>query len=88
MRIIVSKRQVTVDGEDITLTAKEFDLLAHFARNPGQVFNRVQLLDQVWGYNHEGYEHTVNSHINRLRAKIEIRPGQARIHTHRVGRGL
>ena len=76
MRIIVSKRQVTVDGEDITLTAKEFDLLAHFARNPGQVFNRVQLLDQVWGYNHEGYEHTVNSHINRLRAKIEIDPAK------------
>ena len=76
MRITVSKRQVTVDGEDITLTAKEFDLLAHFARNPGQVFNRVQLLDQVWGYNHEGYEHTVNSHINRLRAKIEIDPAK------------
>ncbi len=76
MRIIVSKRQVTVDGEYITLTAKEFDLLAHFARNPGQVFNRVQLLDQVWGYNHEGYEHTVNSHINRLRAKIEIDPAK------------
>jgi two-component system OmpR family response regulator len=76
MRITVSKRQVTVDGEDITLTAKEFDLLAHFARNPGQVFNRVHLLDQVWGYNHEGYEHTVNSHINRLRAKIEIDPAK------------
>jgi len=76
MRITVSKRQVTVDGEDITLTAKEFDLLAHFARNPGQVFNRVQLLDQVWGYNHEGYEHTVNSHINRLRAKIETDPAK------------
>ncbi len=76
MRIVMGKRQVTVDGEDITLTAKEFDLLAHFARNPGQVFNRVQLLDQVWGYNHEGYEHTVNSHINRLRAKIESDPAK------------
>ena len=76
MRITVGKRQVTVDDEDVTLTAKEFDLLAHFARNPGQVFNRVQLLDQVWGYNHEGYEHTVNSHINRLRAKIESDPAK------------
>ncbi len=76
MRIVMGKRQVTVDDEDITLTAKEFDLLAHFARNPGQVFNRVQLLDQVWGYNHEGYEHTVNSHINRLRAKIESDPAK------------
>jgi DNA-binding response OmpR family regulator len=78
MRIVVGKRQVTVGNEDVTLTAKEFDLLAHFARNPGQVFNRVQLLDQVWGYNHEGYEHTVNSHINRLRAKIESDPAKPR----------
>ncbi len=76
MRIAIGKRQVTVGDENVTLTAKEFDLLAHFARNPGQVFNRVQLLDQVWGYNHEGYEHTVNSHINRLRAKIESDPAK------------
>jgi len=76
MRITVPKREVCVNDQLITLTAKEFDLLAHFARNPGQVFNRVQLLDQVWGYNHEGYEHTVNSHINRLRAKIETDPAK------------
>ena len=78
MRITVRKREVCVNDENITLTAKEFDLLAHFARNPGQVFNRVQLLDQVWGYNHEGYEHTVNSHINRLRGKIESDPAKPR----------
>ena len=65
------KRQVTVAGTPIELTAKEFDLLLHFATHPGRVFSRAQLLDQVWGYGHEGYEHTVNSHINRLRAKIE-----------------
>ena len=76
MRISVPKRQVSIDGREISLTAKEFDLLVHFARNPGQVFNRVQLLDQVWGYHHEGYEHTVNSHINRLRAKIETDPAK------------
>jgi len=76
MRIDVGKRLVSIEGADVTLTAKEFELLAHFARNPGQVFNRVQLLDQVWGYNHEGYEHTVNSHINRLRAKIESDPAK------------
>ena len=68
------KRRVHINGRDVTLTAKEFDLLLHFARAPGKVYNRVQLLDQVWGYNHEGYEHTVNSHINRLRAKIERDP--------------
>lgn len=67
-------RQVTRRGEAINLTAKEFDLLLHFASNPGRVFTRAQLLDQVWGYGHEGYEHTVNSHINRLRGKIELDP--------------
>jgi DNA-binding response OmpR family regulator len=61
-------------GRSVDLTAKEFDLLLHFARNPGQVYTRSQLLDKVWGYGHDGYEHTVNSHINRLRAKIEKDP--------------
>jgi DNA-binding response OmpR family regulator len=67
-------REVKKAGEDLSLTAREFDLLLHFARHPGQVFSRAQLLDSVWGYGHEGYEHTVNSHINRLRAKIENDP--------------
>ncbi|BES69327.1 response regulator transcription factor [Marinobacter nanhaiticus D15-8W] len=66
-----ARRRVTIQGEDIDLTAREFDLLFHFARHPGRVFSRTQLLDAVWGYNHEGYEHTVNTHINRLRGKIE-----------------
>jgi DNA-binding response OmpR family regulator len=70
------KRHVTVKGRTIDLTAKEFDLLYHFARHPGRVFTRSQLLDRVWGYGHDGYEHTVNSHINRLRAKIEDNPAQ------------
>jgi len=60
----------------VELTAKEFDLLLHFAENPGRVFTRSQLLDRVWGYTHSGYEHAVNSHINRLRAKIEKNPNQ------------
>lgn len=62
---------MTVARGPVELTAREFDLLLHFARHPGRVFNRAQLLDSVWGYGHDGYEHTVNSHINRLRAKIE-----------------
>ena len=70
------KRHVTVKGKTVDLTAKEFDLLHHFARNPGKVYTRSQLLDRVWGYGHDGYEHTVNSHINRLRAKIEENPAQ------------
>ena len=64
-------RQVMLHNQAVSLTAREFDLLLHFVRHPGQLFSRAQLLDSVWGYGHEGYEHTVNSHINRLRAKIE-----------------
>jgi DNA-binding response OmpR family regulator len=71
LRIDVEKRKVTLHGEVIDLTAKEFDLLLQFARHPGRVYTRAQLLDLVWGYGHDGYEHTVNSHINRLRSKIE-----------------
>ncbi len=67
-------REVLLNKKEIKLTAKEFDLLLYFSLHPGQVFTRIQLLDQVWGYSHEGYEHTVNSHINRLRAKIEKNP--------------
>ena len=71
-----ARREVMLEGRSIDLTAREFDLLEHFARNPGRVFRRADLLDKVWGYGHEGYEHTVNSHINRLRAKIERDPSK------------
>ncbi len=75
--IDVGGRNVFIDKLPVDLTAKEFDLLLYFARNPGRVFSRGQLLDQVWGYSHSGYEHTVNSHINRLRKKIEKSPEQS-----------
>ena len=71
-----TRREVTLGGRQIGLTAREFDLLDYFVRNPGRVFRRADLLDRVWGYGHEGYEHTVNSHINRLRAKIESNPSK------------
>lgn len=58
-------------GETLSLTATEFDLMAFFTKYPNQVFSRSQLLESVWGYDHAGYEHTVNSHINRLRAKLD-----------------
>ena len=74
LEIHVPKRWVRLRREAVDLTAREFDLLCHFARHPGRVYSRVQLLDEVWGYGHDGYEHTVNSHINRLRAKIESDP--------------
>lgn len=71
-------REVRVDGKLIELTPREFDLLYFFARSPGKVFSRLDLLNHVWGYQHDGYEHTVNTHINRLRIKIEIDPAQPR----------
>jgi DNA-binding response OmpR family regulator len=74
IRIDVERHEVEVRGNPVTLTAKEFDLLLYFAQHPGRVYTREQLLDQVWGYQHSGYDHTVNSHINRLRSKIETDP--------------
>jgi len=74
LEIQPSKRQVRYRGEALEFTALEFDLLLHFANHPGTVFSRAQLLDAVWGYSHEGYEHTVTTHINRLRAKLEADP--------------
>ncbi len=74
LSINLEKHSVEIAKQPIDLTAKEFDLLVFFARNPGRVFTRTQLLDKIWGYSHEGYDHTVNSHINRLRVKIEEDP--------------
>ncbi len=69
--IDLNRRIVEIYGERKELTPKEFDLLVLLASNPGKTYNRMQLLETVWGYNFEGFEHTVNSHINRLRSKIE-----------------
>ena len=78
LEILPERREVRIADEDgarvLELTALEFELLLHFASHPGRVFSRAQLLDAVWGYSHEGYEHTVTTHINRLRAKIELDP--------------
>lgn len=63
--------KTTLAGNDIELTSTEYDLLLYLASHPEQVFSRAQLLSSVWGYHHSGYEHTVNSHINRLRSKVE-----------------
>jgi len=71
-------RDVLLDGKAIELTPREFDLLHFFARHPGKVYSRLDLLNQVWGYRHDGYEHTVNTHINRLRIKIEADPAKPR----------
>jgi DNA-binding response OmpR family regulator len=74
LEIEPAKRQVRHGGMPMDFTALEFDLLLHFAQHPGHVFSRAQLLDAVWGYSHDGYEHTVTTHINRLRNKLEADP--------------
>lgn len=68
-------REVVAFNNHLELTAREFDLLLYLAQHPQQVFSRMQLLEAVWGYSHSGYEHTVNSHINRLRGKLSRSPG-------------
>ncbi|GGI80727.1 response regulator transcription factor [Shewanella gelidii] len=68
-------REVVAFNNALELTAREFDLLLYLAQHPQQVFSRMQLLEAVWGYSHSGYEHTVNSHINRLRGKLSRAPG-------------
>lgn len=70
------KRKVSLDGTQISLTPKEFDLLYLLASHPGRSYSREQLLNMVWGHEFNGYEHTVNSHINRLRTKIELDANQ------------
>ncbi|MFK7924663.1 MAG: response regulator transcription factor [Bacteroidia bacterium] len=71
LMIDLDKRKVTIKGQRVELSPKEFDLLGLLAANPGKSYDRARILNLVWGYDFEGYEHTVNSHINRLRRKIE-----------------
>ena len=72
------RRSLTRDGQSLNLPLREFDLLAFLVRHPGRAFSRNELLQQVWGEGFDGYEHTVNSHINRLRARIEDDPRDPR----------
>ena len=82
LRIDRVQRRVWLAGAEIVLTPREFDLLWHFVQHPGRVFTRSELLADVWGYGHDGYDHTVNSHINRLRSKLgEDRSESGFIHT-------
>ena len=71
LEIDIDKRKVLLNNKRIELSPREFELLALLASNPGKSYSRKRLLNLVWGYDFEGYEHTVNSHINRLRGKIE-----------------
>jgi DNA-binding response OmpR family regulator len=76
LKIDLQAHEAWLGNRPLALTSKEFDLLLHFARHPGRVFSRVQLLEAVWGTTYEGYELAVNTHINRLRAKVETDPAK------------
>jgi len=78
LQLDLDRRVAQRAGRSLDLTAKEFDLLAHLMRHPARVFSRAQLLDDVWGTTHDTFEHTVNSHINRLRSKLEPDPAAPR----------
>ncbi|MGD9548947.1 MAG: response regulator transcription factor [Candidatus Krumholzibacteriia bacterium] len=79
LKIDHGKRKVQVNGEPVQLTVKEYDLLYTLAARPGRTFSRRQLLDLVWDQDSDVYEHTVNSHVNRLRNKIEQNPTRPRL---------
>ena len=79
MSIDIERRLFYIGETKIDLTSKEFDLLALLSDHPGKAFTRQELLEQVWGYQYQGYSHTVNSHINRLRAKIEQDPSHPQV---------
>jgi len=70
------KRGVFRNGREMKLTPREFEILSLMAKHPGKVFSRVQLLREVWGYKNDCYAHTIDSHINRLRSKLEENPSR------------
>jgi two-component system, OmpR family, alkaline phosphatase synthesis response regulator PhoP len=78
VEVWVDRRTVTREGEEVALTAKEFDLLAFFVAHPGRVYSRQQLLDAVWGFDYEGTTRTVDNFVRSLRVKLERDPGRPR----------
>lgn len=87
VRINLNEQTVVVNGQQITLTPTEFDLITHLARHPGQVFSRISLLEIVWGYDFPGDLRTVDVHVRRLRQKIEADPANPTIILTRFGVG-
>jgi two-component system response regulator RegX3 len=76
VRMDTERHVVTIDGEDVRLPLKEFELLEMFLRNPGRVLTRGQLIDRVWGSDYVGDTKTLDVHVKRLRAKIEPSPAE------------
>ena len=78
VRMDVERHVVTVDGEEVSLPLKEFDLLEYLLRNVGRVLTRGQLIDRVWGADYVGDTKTLDVHVKRLRSKIEPDPSAPR----------
>jgi DNA-binding response OmpR family regulator len=76
LEIEFDSRRVFIEGKEINLTAKEFDLLELFLKNPGKVYSRENLLDTIWGYEYPGDARTVDVHVRRLREKVEKNPSE------------
>jgi DNA-binding response OmpR family regulator len=74
LKVVPGRREVTLNGKFVDLTPKEFELLQLFASHPGRVYSRKYLLENIWDYTYSGYDRTIDSHINRLRAKVEEDP--------------
>ncbi|MBK7599209.1 MAG: response regulator transcription factor [Acidobacteria bacterium] len=79
LRIDPARREVTIAGRSIDLTPKEFELLTLFASHPGRVYSRKYLLENIWDYTYGGYDRTIDSHINRLRSKVEEDPDEPKL---------
>ncbi len=79
LRIDPARREVTIGDRAVELTPKEFELLSLFASHPGRVYSRKFLLENIWDYTYSGYDRTIDSHINRLRAKIEENPDEPKM---------
>ncbi len=79
LQMNLAQRDAWFCGHPLALTQREFELLHFFARHPGQIFSRTELLQRVWGAGFDGFEHTVNSHINRLRHKLAQAKPDARL---------
>lgn len=79
LTVDVDRREVWLDGAEVHLTVREFELLVHLARNPDRPFTRMQLLQDIWEESYEGYARTIDSHVQRLRAKIEAEPDNPRL---------
>ena len=79
VRMDVGRHEVAVDGEAVAMPPREFELLELFMRNPGRALARGEIIDRVWGADYVGDTKTLDVHVKRIRAKIEVEPGEPKL---------